>query len=79
MPTIRINETDKRALDRICQAESLSQPAVFHMAIELLERARRNRLMQEEFESLAGDPHALAGYRSESEILDRTAADGLRE
>jgi isopentenyl diphosphate isomerase/L-lactate dehydrogenase-like FMN-dependent dehydrogenase len=79
MPTIRVNSNDKFKLDQICQETELSHPDVFHLAITLLEKERRAKQIQADFEALALNNNALKTYRKESKNFDNASSDGLKE
>jgi transposase-like protein len=76
-PTIRINRADKMKVDRICRETDMSQPALLHRAVELLEREQLANQLQAEFEALASDAKALKAYRNESQMLDQASSDQL--
>jgi hypothetical protein len=79
MATIRINDDDKKKLDWLCQEAQLSQPEAFHLALAAWEKQRLSKRLKLDYEALALDAEAMQAYKADSQILDRTSADGLIE
>jgi predicted transcriptional regulator len=79
MATIRINDDDKKKLDKICREANLSHPEIFHLAIAAFEKQRLSKRLKLDFEVLALNETALDEYKIESHIFDHASSDGLLE
>jgi hypothetical protein len=76
-PSVRVNLTAKRKLERIQAQTEQRQTVLLDRAIDLLEREMLAKQVEADFADLANSDKALRKYNKLSSTFEGTATDGL--